>query len=509
MKKLLSFLIFFLFLFISSFNLALSQEKLREEVTVIAVEIPVRVLHKNQVVKNLTRKDFEIYENGVKQEITGFEVISRKISIPQEERKTHQKKRLFLLIFNVFDYNEAVGEAIDYFFENFFHQGDLLIILTEDKLLNIEKGKNLSEVILRLKRTLKKCKRISAHNVFKAYKDLRYEADRLLMVLRGDSFAVPESIAIGKFFDNYLRIWRNYKIQYLIPDIKLYQSISKRIKHLEGEKWAICFQQRDMFPRLRNEGPLKKELRDIFDDPREELMTRSVQVKLWDLERSLDVSQNFPTEFLKNLFMEANISFHLILMKSHRNLISQDFEMREVTQDYEDCFKQISTSTGGYTAFSNKVSEVLHEASETEDYYYLLVYSPKEDQSAKKRDIEVKVTKSGTDIIYLKHVPEKEAPPITITDFKAGRKSIKFSLINYQRAKIKEKLSGTAAVKITLFDEDSKKILDEAKTLALFKKETHISLNFNWLKSGSYFLIIQAMDKISGETDVFSNEVEF
>ncbi|HDZ25542.1 MAG TPA: hypothetical protein ENH65_03405, partial [Candidatus Aminicenantes bacterium] len=100
-----------LFFFLNlNLNSVPEQEKLQEAVTVTAVEVPVRIFHKGQVVRNLKKEDFEVYENGVKQEITAFEIISRKISIPQEERKTHQKKRLFILIFNIFDYNEAVGE---------------------------------------------------------------------------------------------------------------------------------------------------------------------------------------------------------------------------------------------------------------------------------------------------------------------------------------------------------------------------------------------------------------
>ena len=185
-----------------------------------------------------------------------------------------------------------------------------------------------------------------------------------------------------------------------------------------------------------------------------------------------------------------------------------DFDLREIAQDYEDCFREISRSTGGSSAFSNKVSQALKEATEAEDYYYLLVYSPDEDQSGKKREIEVKVKKSGVNIFYMKKVPEIGVPPISITDFKAGKRTIKFSLINYKMTKIEEKLTGIADVKITIFDEDSNKVFDEGKTLSLIKKETNISLKFDMLKSGSYFIIIQVTDRISQETDVLSGDIK-
>ncbi len=428
MKKLLPFAVLFFLFSNLSFNLVQEQKKPQEEVTVIAVEVPVRVIHKGQVVKNLIKKDFEIYENGTKQEITAFEVVSKRISIPKEippeELKIKPKKRIFFLIFNIFDYNKNVGEGIDYFFKNFFRHGDQLIILTEDRLINIEIGKSLSEMILDLKETLKKYKLISTSNTFKAYRNLRYEADRVFSILIGDEGMLRDpNQAILRFFENYQRVWADYSRQFLTPDTNLYKSIIKRIRQIEGEKWCICFQQREMFPRLRNEGRLASTL-NAWANESATGGAHIISARWQELQRSFDISRNFPTELLRDLFMEANITFHLILMKSFRDLLSRDFELREVAQDYEACFKEISFSTGGHTAFSNNVVEALKEAAEIEDYYYLLVYSPKENKSAKKREIEVKVKKRGAKVIHLKHFFEKDAPPISITDFKAGRKTI-------------------------------------------------------------------------------------
>ena len=503
-----------LFFFLNlNLNSVQEQEKPREAVTVTAVEVPVRVLHKGQVVRNLKKEDFEVYENGVKQEITAFEVISRKISIPQEERKTHQKKRLFILIFNIFDYNEAVGKGIDYFFQNVFQEGDQFLILTEGRMLDIERGKKLSEVILDLKETLKKYKLISNQNTLKAFRDISREADRLLGMLRGleRSAYTPVDQAMIRFFDNYKRIWSDYRKQYLIPDLELYRGIIKRIKHMEGEKWAICFLQREMFPRLKKAGRLDNEIGNWVDsqlDPMQQVKARLIQTRQHELQRTFDVSENFPADGLRDLFMEANITFHLITLKSLRVVFFQDFELREIAQDYEDCFKKISLSTGGSSVFSNKVSEALKEATETEDYYYLLVYSPDENQSEEKREIDVKVKKSGVNIFCMKKVPEIGVPPLSITDFKAGKKTIKFSLINYKMTRIEEKLTGIADLKIMLFDENSNKVFEEGKTLSFFKKETDISLKLDMLKSGSYFIIIQVTDRISQETDVLSSDIK-
>jgi len=507
---------FFLTLTIFSSGSLLAQvEKTQEEVTVTAVEVPVRVLYQGQSVKDLTKEDFTIYENGIKQKITSFEAVSRKIAatrvLSQPENKMRPSKRLFMLIFNIIDYNQAVGEAIDYFFQHIFRPGDHFLVLTENRLIKIQKGKNKPDVILTIKEALKKYKILSAQNTLKAFRELRFEGDRLLATLRGQSQFVPLDQAMIRFFDNYQRAWLNYRRQYLTPELSSYRSIIRRVRQIEGEKWAICFQQRELFPKLKNASRLDIAINNWIEsqaDPMNQIKARLVQAKRMELQRSLDVSEFFPAESLKELFMEANITFHMILLKSFRTVFSQDFELQEVAEDYEDCFKKISQVTGGSTSFSNNPTEALMKATEKEDYYYLLVYSPHEDIEPKERKIEVKVNRSGLKVISLKHLPERPEPFITIADFKVNRKTVKFSLLNYKMSKIKGKKTGIADVKITLFDENSKKVFDQGKNLNSTKKETHISLNFNWLKSGNYFIIIQAMDKIANESDVLSSYIK-
>jgi len=512
MKKLSAIL--FVSFFLLSQNLSAPQEKPKQEVTVIAVEVPVRVLQKGRVVKDLNKEDFEVFENGIKQNITAFELVSRRISLAQEipqEISAPPKNRIFILIFNIFDYNERVGEAIDYFFQNIFRPHDQIVILTEDRILNIEKGESVSDVIHNLKETLKKFKVISTFTIMRAYKDLSEEGDRLLLELKGLSGSFNWDQAILRFYENYQRVWLEYKKQFITPDFELYRGIIKRIKQMEGEKWAICFQQREMFPKLKNEGPIESEIRKLTEsmtDPQDQAKTRQIKVKQYELQRTFDLTSNFPVDGLRDLFMEANATFHLLLLKSLRALLSQDFELGEVAEDYEDCFRQISSSTGGSSTFSNKVLEALKEAAVKEDFHYLLVYSPEDSSVQKERKIEVKTKKEGTEVIYLKHFVGKEPLPITITDFQSGFKTIKFSLRNYFRVKTEGKVHGFADVKITIFDDKSKKVFSEGKTLELIKEEILISLNFDKLKSGSYFIIIEAFDRISNGKDVFSSAIK-
>lgn len=510
MKKWLFFVGVFLLIVLS----VSSQERPQEKVTVTAVEVPVRVLQKGRAVKELTQKDFEIFENGLKQEITGFEAISRKISAKQGAVTPRSQKRIFILIFNVFDYNDSVGGGIDYFFTRIFRPKDQILIITENTILNLGKGNNLADVIQGLKETLKQYKVISTAQILKAYRDLDFEGDRLLASLRGlRGGAMGSNWAQGvlRFYQNYERIWKEYRRQFIAPDVTLYKSLIRRIKYTEGEKWALCFQQREMFPKLRNEGPLDFEIKQLVDapsdDPMVATMQRTVRAKQMEVKRLLEVSSHLPADELKNLFMEANVSFHLILFRSSRTLVSKDFELKEVSQDHEDQLRQISLSTGGRTSFSNKIAEAVQEATESEDVHYLLVYSMKGEQPEKERKIEVKVKREGVDVLYLKQIPGISEPPISISGVQVRRRSLKFSLIHYKRVRVEGKMTGYANVKVTIFDAKSDRIFDEEKTLSIIEKDTHISLNISQMEPGNYFIIIQAVDRITNEMDIYSSYI--
>lgn len=511
----IAFLILFSILSFQSGSLP-ARHSSQQEVTVTAVEVPVRVLLKGEVIRGLAKEDFEVFQNGVKQEITKFEIISRKIaptgkdSLLQEKPKS--SKRLFLLIFNIFDYNRTIGEAIDYFFKDVFQPGDQLVILAEGRILNVEQNKSPEKLTTNLKESLKIFKSISTFSTLNSFRELENEAETLLRSFRGDAGLLGSMYPyVNQFLDNYKRIWDEYRNQFLVSDLSLYKSVVARIKSFNGEKWAVCFQQREMFPKIKSVSRLEIEIQNWLGnqiEPQAQIRARLIQTKQQELQRSFDFTDNIPVDALSNLFLDAGITYHLILLESGRTVLAQDFELKEVSQDYENGLKAISRTTGGYLGFSNQVAQALQEAASTEDYHYLLVYSPKESPAQKEIEITVKVNRPRVDVIYLKRFSPAGPPPVTIGDFKVSRKTISFSLRNYQMTKINNKRRGLADVRITIFDEESNKVFEDAKTLDLVKEKIKISLSFNQLKSGSYFIVISAFDRVASKSDVYSGLIK-
>lgn len=497
-----------------------AQEKPQEEVTVTAVEVPVRVLLKGQPVRDLTEDDFEVYENGIRQAITHIETISRMIagtgiSVKKAEpaEAPPPKKRTFILIFDIFDYAEPVGEAVDYFFREIFHSGDRVVVITEDQVLTVAPGKTIGEFADSVKESLNRFKSISTQSMTKAFRDINSEADRLLGQSMGEAPSMfprfdYEDLCI--FYDNYRRIWEVYRNQYLMPDLEFYKNLIQRVRQIEGDKWAICFQQRELFPKLKRSSSLESQIRSWIGmqiDPDTQARGRVIQAKQQDLQRSFDLSRVVSSDAMKELFLSADITFHLILLKSFRNLHEENWELIEVGGDYEDSLRKISEATGGYLGFSNKAVEALKEAVELEDFHYLLVYQPKEGAGQRERKIDVKVRREGVDVISLKNYVEPVVP-MTISAFQAGEQAVRFSLVHYQMTSVNGRWRGLADVKITIFDDRSNKVFEEGKAMELVQKETHISLRFPQLKRGQYFIVIQAVDKVANQTNVYSGLIK-
>ncbi len=496
-----------------------AQDRPRETVTVTVVEVPVRILQDGQFVTGLTKGDFEIFEDGVGQEIAAFEEISRIISpgaAPAPGVKAIAlPRRNFLLIFNVFNYTDPIGEAIDYFFDDLIRPGDRLFILVEGRFFEFENGPAAGDSKAKIKDLLIRLKQKTSFDLLRAFRELDTEANRLYMILTrpGETKTINWYFAIERYYQRYRLLWEDYRSRLLDIDMDLYKAVARKIGRLPGEKWAICFQQRNMFPVLRSHGRLEYEIERFMGQvnaPEEQVLARSFQNEYEMTQKSLDVAKNFPGEAIRNLFAEANITFHVLLMKSLAHQLgadSQDYDLKDIQSEYEDTLRRISRSTGGLTAFSNAALETLKRAAAKEDRYYLIAYQPKNTKAGIERAIDVRCRRTGAEVFALKKFVGTGAPGIEISGFQCRGRRVSFDIGHYGRAVLNWREAGQVRLKITVFDQESKKVHEESKGLELLKDTTHLDLEFKTLAPGEHFIIIEAVDLTTGGKDVFSRPI--
>ncbi len=521
--------LFILFAFIALSGLTgplPAQDKPGEAVTVTVVEVPVRVLEARQFLRGLNKSDFEIFENGARQEITGFEEISRTIASDLKAlpgpASGAPPRRSFILIFNIFSFTDQVGEAIDYFFREVYKPGDRVMAMMEDRVLDVQVGLGSESPAAGLKKALVALKKTSAFEFVRLFRELEMESDALYAALaqrtRKDRQASEDKNDniwndIKRFYFRYRRLWEDYRKQLLDIDLELYKTVVQKVGRAPGQKWAICFQQRNIFPILKSQGRLDREIEILVGqviEPQWQVRARDIQADADDLRRSFDLVKGFPAEPLRDLFTGANITFHVLLMKSLSRQIgyeSQDLDMRDVQGEYEDTLRRISQSTGGLTVFSNEVLETLKQAAAKEDRYYLIAYQPKNKKGGIERKIDVKCRRTGAEVIALKQYIGAGAPSIEISGFQSRGKRISFDVGKYGRAVLNWREAGQVMLRITIFDAESKKVHEESKGLELLKDTTHLDLEFKTLAPGEHFIIIEAVDLTTGGKDVFSRPI--
>jgi len=266
-----------------------------------------------------------------------------------------------------------------------------------------------------------------------------------------------------------------------------------------------------MFPQMKNMARLDTDLRTWLESqiaPEQQVRARLVVSRMDELKREFNITKAVPTEALREIFLRAGVPFHLVLMRSPRLISDEDFELREVGQDYEDALKQISRATGGYLAFNNNALEALKEAADVEDYHYVLVYSGKPGRTPAKREIKVRVHREGVEVISLKNYVPPAPPSLVVSAVTVEKGTLSFAVSGCLMTGGNDGRHGRSEVRVTIYDRDGKTVFDQGKILEIAKRETRISLDPG-VGRGDFFVAIRAIDLLANLEDTYSGPISF
>lgn len=373
MKKSIRFIIAFIILIP-----LLAQEQ--HEVSVINIEVPVRVFKGNTFVDNLTIEDFEIYEEGKRQDIQTIYLI-KKTDIKREEGNINQipeVSRNFVLLFEVTDYLPKLGDSIDYFFNEVFLPGDSLTVMTPQKIYNFKRQAlevlPKQEIIKQLKQKL--IKDITVGN--SEYKSLLMELNELMP-------PDEESIRYFRMIVKRLETLRGTREENLIK-------FSDFLKAKPGPKHVFLFYQKEVLPQL--DPHALAQLESMNQDNQAFLMEYYDTIEFYKREPSFDIDK------VKKVFSDSSISIHFLFITKPTSIGITGIQsgvLRWVdrSEDIYSAFREMARATGGITDNSANASSSFIKAAAASENYYLLYYQPENYQAdGQFKRIKVKV-KSG------------------------------------------------------------------------------------------------------------------
>jgi len=358
----------FLIAFIALALIPIAQE-IQHEAIAINIEVPVRVFESGKFVDNLTIEDFEIYEEGVLQNIEAVYFI-RKTEIKRKEIKKKEIKkkeekeiefspnlsRTFVLMFEIIEYLPKIDEVLDYFFESVIRPGDSLIISTPTDTYNLNSKAlervSREEIASQLKKKVRKETILASSEYRSLLRHIREIAENDMPVPGGLSDALRRLKDLTYF------------------DAKRAADFADFLKAIDGQKQVFFFFQ-------KREMPIPKDLPGL------------ARIAL-SSDTSLDVDK------LKQAFSDSSISCHfLYITKAFRVGEGRErsgMEQLESAMETFRGFSQMAKVTGGLIDSSANASASFERAVDYSESYYLLYYSPKNYKAdGKFKTIKVKV----------------------------------------------------------------------------------------------------------------------
>ena len=247
-------------------GLALAQQ-LAEQSTVINIEIPVRVYKASRFVDNLTIDDFDIYEDGKLQKLEAVYLVKKR-SIERKHELTRfapQTERSFFLFFEISEYTEKIGEAMDFFIQNVIMPGDSLTIVTPMKTYRLKpkafEGFIRKDIVDQLKKILRRDSQDGSSEYRSAITDLENLALAMAGSISNQKAPIGNDLAemtgsvpykdqpVDTLLNRYSEILAYVESLRAIDQSKLLD-FSKFLKSEAGQKYVYLFYQREFLPKI-------------------------------------------------------------------------------------------------------------------------------------------------------------------------------------------------------------------------------------------------------------------
>jgi VWFA-related protein len=340
-------------------------QELKHFVSVVNIEVPVRVFKGDKFVDNLSISDFEVYENGKLQKIEAVYLI-KKTSIKKEEApakvqfKPEVKKRHFVLIFEMDDYLPELNKVLDYFFKEVLASEDTVWVVTPATSIQLKK-----DMLTQMPR-----EKIAEQLKFRLKKDIRQRTLRLQSLIE-DLKRLQETDVWGQEL-----VAGNIAQQ--IADLKMLDEpriaeFAGALKQMEGQKHAFLFYQKEAY------------------------RVPAQYVKTFEAHARQDYIDK---EKIQRLFTDASTSIHFLFV-TKTGADFQDSSYRDPgssavfeqgSGDFFSAFREIAVATGGLRESSANPAFMFQKAVEASENYYLLYYKPSDYKAdGKYKEIEVKV----------------------------------------------------------------------------------------------------------------------
>lgn len=342
-----------------------------------AAVVAVRVHDQGRFVDGLSMADFSVSEDGAAREVTALYRVEKNVLVGHEgeARTAPSAARQFYLLFQMYDYDPKIAQALRYFFNEVLLPGDLLEVqtpvtsytLTAEALARKPKDVLAKETVELVRKDINKSNFI--------YKSLLKELRQLVQGLQGANpisggdeagGGMVSSFALEQILEQYRVSLAKLEAQQSLEPGKLV-AFARALKAQPRRKFLILFYQQEFRPEL-NPAALNRLIDNNQDN-------QTVLADLHELFQVYHRNISIDVEGVVEAFCDsgAGVSF-LFLTRSPDKL--GGVVMREQSEDIFKLFSRIAEATGGLAGPTQNPEAELRAAVKLLESYYLLIFTP-------------------------------------------------------------------------------------------------------------------------------------
>ncbi|MCX8161108.1 MAG: VWA domain-containing protein [Candidatus Saccharicenans sp.] len=365
--------------------------------------VAVRVLQKNNFVRNLGPQDFEILEDGQSRKIESIYLVeNNKLTRLLEERpyQVSLNKNYFIIV-QASEYDKKLGDAISLLVNNYFQPGDNLTLITPLKIYRFNpetlRGKPKSKVSQEIQDIMRADIIQGSREYNTVLRDLK-KITRTLATFGGESMGADPDVE-----NESDSISSNFGIEYILSryqdtlikldglrlvDQSKFLAFAQSLKKTPGQKTVIFFYQREFRPELSSR--VLNLMMSSYQDYPNIINSLMELFQFYRRETSLD------KETISQSLSDSGAIFNFVYLDKKPVRIS-GVVMNEQSEDVYEALTEAARATGGISDNTYNPVEGLRKSAENVSGYYLIFYrSERQPEQSGFRQIQVNL-KNGRD----------------------------------------------------------------------------------------------------------------
>lgn len=515
-------------------------ETVIENITVENTQFPLRVFMDGLPVGDLNKDDFKLYVDGIETPINGFYEVKKKLNSPPPlsplasagNSPEQSPTRLFVLIFNVSDYNADLERDVDIVFQKILRPDDRFMVISNNFFLPESTVNNPGIQKKRVIDTLQQEAQRLRLSITHLELELKTLGDTFLERLEVAAARDPGSFPIEvfkDFFRDYILTFEEFKQGYFDMAKEQYIKIAEYLRTQDAEKWVLNFFQVGIFPRFKLHGRIQSAINNFSVRPTEAGVIgggrgENVQLKQLIIDHlpRLDDVNKWMVDNISKLFVNSGATIHTLLRKPSRENFMDYYEYRPISTDSESILREIARLTGGNVVQSNDAGEFVDKIISKEDIYYMITYIPGDNEP---RDVALRV-ELNSDKNYRLVYDNQKKPRFfkkILAKLREYNPQIKIGTIRMENDILSVKISnmktillnqpenieaGKIEAQITIMDNNSDVVWKTTKLYRATKSDGIFQTKIPALKVGNYNVLVEVRDLLSWKTDAMGENIK-